>query len=76
MAKVKFPRTVYRKSANGKYSFSNKQIRDARYDSLIVENQNEYDMALSDAESMGYVDSFHEAVFGPMEEEGHDGESF
>ena len=55
----RFPRTLYKKSENGKLSFTNKKHRDIRYDSLIVEDEKEQEAA----EEMGYIDSFEDALF-------------
>lgn len=62
-SKLDFPRTVYRKSENGKFSFTNKFHRDIKYDSMIVNNKEEYDIAVSDSPNMGYIDDFEGALF-------------
>lgn len=59
--KSRYPRTVYRKDENGTLSFTNKTHRSLRYDSLNVNNEEE----LAEAEKMGYVDNFSDALFGP-----------
>lgn len=69
--KERYPRTLYRKDENGNLSFTNKTHRNLRYDSLVVNDEKERD----EAEKMGYVDNFSDALFGvpvdvtPVDEE-------
>jgi hypothetical protein len=60
MAKLKFPRTLYKRDENGTQDFTNAKHRHIMYDSVIVHNEEEMD----EAEDMGYIDSFHDALFG------------
>lgn len=55
----RFPRTLFKRSENGKLSFTNKTHRDVRYDTLIVEDDKEQQAA----EEMGYIDGFEDALF-------------
>lgn len=64
-AKTKYPRTLYKKSETGKMSFTNKKHRGVRYDTLIVESDEEKEEAIN----MGYVDSFEDALFYEPETE-------
>jgi hypothetical protein len=64
MAKSKYPRTLFRKDKDGKLSFTNKTYRDVRYDSLLVYNAEEQ----TEAEKMGYIDNFADAIVGYVEE--------
>ena len=57
---MKYPRTLYKKSKDGALDFTNKEHRHVMYDSLVVENEEE----LEAAKEMGYVDDFHDALFG------------
>lgn len=77
----KFPRTVYRRSETGKFAFTNKIHRNIRYDSMIVNNEEELKLATSDAPNMGYVDDFSTAIFAEeevdvLEEEKEEQEGF
>lgn len=59
MAKSKrYPRTLYKRSNTGKMLFANKNHR-IRYDTVIVEDDNEQQAA----EDMGYIDGFSDALF-------------
>jgi len=55
MAKVKYPRTLY-KSPGTQKLVSNKV--EYTYDSLVVNNEKEQDAG----EDMGYIDSFEDAI--------------
>ena len=58
MAKAKskkFPRTLYKRDAEGKLSFTNKKHRDVRYNSVIVNDEEELKEAV---DSLGYIDKF------------------
>jgi hypothetical protein len=54
----KYPRTLYK--SPGTQVLVSKRVR-YTYDSLIVNNETEQDAA----EEMGYIDSFHDAIFPP-----------
>lgn len=62
---LKFPRTLYRgdEDGTGTQTFTSKK-KSYKYSSLVVNNGEEYDEALL----MGYLDSYHDAVFGIPEE--------
>jgi len=61
----RYPRTLFKRSENGKRSFTNKTNRDMRYDELIVEDEKEQKAA----EEMGYIDGFSDSLFHVKEEE-------
>ncbi len=50
----KFPRTLYKGDKEGKLSFTNKTRRDVRYNSVLVNDEEE----MKAAEEMGYIDSY------------------
>ena len=56
MMATRFPRTLYRQDADGAFKFRG----GIRYNSLVVYNAEELDAA----EEMGYIDSFHDCIFG------------
>jgi hypothetical protein len=56
----KYPRTLYKRSENGKFDFTNKKHRHIKYDSLVVESEEEHRVA---EQEMGYIDSFEGALF-------------
>lgn len=57
MAKIpKYPRTLYK--SPGTQKFVTKGVH-YTYDSLVVNDDNEFDTALD----MGYIDSFSDAIF-------------
>ena len=58
---LRFPRTLYRRDDdNGFFKFKNDGIR---YDSLLVNDEEE----LEAGEEIGYIDSYHDAIFGITE---------
>lgn len=63
-----FPRTLYKSNPEGTQVLASAGKR-YRYDSLVVNNDTE----LGVAEEMGYIDDFHDALFGipeaPKEEQ-------
>lgn len=58
MAKSKYPRTLYKADPNGTQRLTTGGVS-YYYDSLVVNNEAEQDTA----EDMGYIDSFHDALF-------------
>jgi hypothetical protein len=63
MAKgIKFPRSLYK--SPGTRKLVSKRVT-TTYDKLVVRNEKEYNAAME----MGYIDSFHDALFvAPLKE--------
>ena len=60
MPNCDFPRTLYKRDKNGTQDFTNKFVQHIMYNSLVVNNKEERDVA----EGMGYIDNYHDAIFG------------
>ena len=61
MSETKYPRTLYKGHDAGTQKFVTNRTA-YFYDSLLVNNEEEQKAA----EEMGYVDSFHNALFGEV----------
>jgi hypothetical protein len=59
MSSKQFPRTLYRADEDGTLEMVYKGVIH-RYDSLLVNDMRE----LEAGEEMGYIDSYHDAIFG------------
>ena len=51
----KFPRTLYKRDEKGKLSFTNSKHRDVRYNSVVVNDEEEMKEAV---DNLDYIDSF------------------
>ena len=69
----KYPRTLYKRDEEGKLSFTNKKHRDVKYNSVIVNDEEELKEAVN---SLGYIDKFSsilsEKAAAPEESEDED----